>query len=101
MGRPPEASVLDALDVGLIVTDTAGVVVYANPAAVKMYGHPLSALLGANVKERMPALDALLVAFAISLLVNDTPTDVAGYGGLSALLLWAWARSEEREFPLQ
>jgi hypothetical protein len=46
-------------------------------------------------------LDALLVALAISLLVNDTPTDVAGYGGLSALLLWAWARSEEREFPLQ
>ena len=55
MGRPPEASVLDALDVGLIVTDTAGEVVYANPAAVKMYGHPLSALLGANVKELLVA----------------------------------------------
>ena len=46
---------LDALDVGVIVTDTDGVVVYANPAAEKMYGHPLSALLGANVKELLVA----------------------------------------------
>ena len=52
-------------------------------------------------RPRLAVLDALLVALAISLFVNDTPTDVAGYGGLSALLLWAWARSEEREFPLQ
>jgi hypothetical protein len=27
--------------------------------------------------------------------VNDTPTDVAGYGGLAALGLWLFARTEE------
>ncbi|MGZ4619511.1 MAG: SpoIIE family protein phosphatase [Frankiaceae bacterium] len=52
---PPEAPVLDALDVGVIVTDTDGVVVYANAAAENMYGHPLPALLGANVKELLVA----------------------------------------------
>jgi hypothetical protein len=42
-------------------------------------------------------LDALLVALAVSLLVNDTPTDIAGLGGLSAIVLWAWlGRSGER-----
>jgi PAS domain S-box-containing protein len=54
-GWPSEAPVLDALDVGVIVTDTDGVVVFANPAAEKMYGHPLSALVGANVKELLVA----------------------------------------------
>jgi hypothetical protein len=49
-------------------------------------------------RPRVPLLDALLVAYAVSLLVNDTPTDVAGLGGLSALVLWAWWRSGER-FP--
>ena len=46
-------------------------------------------------KPRYAVLDALLVALAVSLLVNDTPTDVAGLGGLSALVLWAWLRSGE------
>jgi hypothetical protein len=46
-------------------------------------------------------LDALLVALAVSLVVNDTPTDVAGWGVLSALVLWAWSRSEERLFRLE
>ena len=48
-----------------------------------------------------PLLDACLVALAVSLVVNDTPTDVAGWGGLSALVLWAWSRSEERLFRLE
>jgi hypothetical protein len=47
-------------------------------------------------RPRYAVLDALLVALAISLLVNDTPTDVAGLGALSALVLWAWLRSGER-----
>jgi len=50
---------------------------------------------------RPPVLDALLVALAVSLVVNDTPTDVAGWGVLSALVLWAWSRSEERLFRLE
>jgi hypothetical protein len=48
-------------------------------------------------RPRLPVLDALLAALAVSLLVNDTPTDIAGLGVLSALVLWIWlARSGER-----
>jgi hypothetical protein len=50
----------------------------------------------AVLKPRRPLLDAYLVALAVSLLVNDTPTDVAGYGGLAALGLWLFASREER-----
>ncbi len=49
----------------------------------------------ACLKPRRPLLDAYLVALVVSLLVNDTPTDVAGFGGLAALGLWLFARSEE------
>jgi hypothetical protein len=55
----------------------------------------------ATRRPRLPVLDALLVALAVSLVVNDTPTDVAGWGVLSALVLWAWSRSEERLFRLE
>jgi hypothetical protein len=46
-------------------------------------------------RPRSALLDAYLVALAVSFLVNDTPTDVAGYGGLAAVGLWLFARSEE------
>lgn len=52
-------------------------------------------------RPRPPVLEALLAALAVSLLVNDTPTDVAGWGVLSALVLWAWARSGESTFRLE
>lgn len=41
---------------------------------------------------RFVAGDALLVALAVSLLVNDTPTDVASGGALSYGVLWTWER---------
>jgi hypothetical protein len=41
-------------------------------------------------RPRLAVLDALLVGLAVSLVVNDTPADVAGYGALSALVLWTW-----------
>jgi hypothetical protein len=41
-------------------------------------------------RPRLPVLDALLAGLAVSLVVNDTPADVAGWGGLSAVLLWVW-----------
>ena len=48
-------------------------------------------------RQRLPVLDALLAALAVSLVVNDTPTDIAGLGVLSALVLWIWlVRSDER-----
>jgi len=46
-------------------------------------------------RPRSALLDAYLVAIAVSFVVNDTPTDVAGYGGFAALGLWLLARSEE------
>jgi hypothetical protein len=49
----------------------------------------------ASLRPRRPLLDAYLVALAVSLLVNDTPTDVMGWGGLAAVGLWLFARSEE------
>jgi hypothetical protein len=52
-------------------------------------------------RPRSALLDAYLVALAISFLVNDTPIDVAGYGGFAALGLWLLTRSEEGRGRLQ
>jgi hypothetical protein len=41
-------------------------------------------------RRRLPVLDAVLAGLAVSLVVNDTPADVAGYGALSAVILWVW-----------
>jgi cytochrome c551/c552 len=53
---------------------------------------------------RRPSVDAFLVAIALSLLVNDTPTDVAAYGALGAgsLVAWEWTRrgQPKRSFRL-
>ena len=72
----------------------AGVVQTWNAALLFALGIVGLAVL-ACLKPRRPLLDAYLVALVVSLLVNDTPTDVAGYGGLAALGLWLFARSEE------
>jgi mono/diheme cytochrome c family protein len=49
-------------------------------------------------------VDAFLVAIVLSLLVNDTPTDVAAYGALGAgsLVAWEWTRrgQPKRSFRL-
>jgi hypothetical protein len=44
-------------------------------------------------KPGLAVVDAYLVALVVSLLVNDTPNDVLGYGGLGAIALWAYLRS--------
>ena len=44
---------------------------------------------------RFPAGDALLVGIAVSLLVNDSPGDVASAGALSYAVLWAYERVRE------
>ncbi len=72
----------------------AGVVQTWNAALLFALGIAGLAVL-ACLKPRRPLLDAYLVALVVSLLVNDTPTDVAGYGGLAAVGLWLFARSEE------
>jgi hypothetical protein len=46
----------------------------------------------ARARPRVAALDAFLVAVAVSLLFNDSPNDVARFGVLAAVTLWAWLR---------
>ncbi len=48
----------------------------------------------ATRKPRTAVVEALLVAIAVSLLVNDTPVDVAGFGALSAMTVASWRRME-------
>jgi hypothetical protein len=45
----------------------------------------------ATRRPRDAVLDALLVALAASLVVNDTPTDVLAFGAIGALGVYAWA----------
>jgi hypothetical protein len=52
-------------------------------------------------RPRLVLVDAYLAALLVSLLVNDTPTDVAGYGGLAALGLWLFARTAEDSLRLE
>ena len=44
---------------------------------------------------RQPAVIAMLVGLGVSLLVNDTPVDVLGYGALGCLALTAWVETRE------
>jgi hypothetical protein len=46
---------------------------------------------------RRPAIVAMLVAIGVSLLVNDTPVDVLGYGALGCLALTAWEETRARQ----
>jgi hypothetical protein len=46
-------------------------------------------------RPRYAVLDALLVALAVSLLVNDAPREVLGYGALSGLALRYWCENAE------
>lgn len=50
----------------------------------------------AALRPRFPAVDALLVAVAVSLVVNDAPTKVAGFGAVVAVALRAWSVSIDR-----
>jgi cytochrome c551/c552 len=47
----------------------------------------------ARRRDRGPVLEALLIAVVVSLVVNDTPVDVAGIGSLGGLALLAWERT--------
>ena len=47
----------------------------------------------ATRRPRAATLDALIVAVVVSLVVNDTPVDIAGIGALGGLALLAWERT--------
>jgi hypothetical protein len=46
---------------------------------------------------KRPSVLALLAGIAVSLLVNDTPVDVLGYGALGCLALTAWEETRAPE----
>jgi len=50
----------------------------------------------AFLRPRVAALDALLVALALSLVVNDSPVDVFGFGALGCAVVWTWGRLAQR-----
>ena len=54
------------------------------------------AWLGIRGRQR-PAIVAMLVAIGVSLIVNDTPIDVLGYGSLGCLALTAWEETRARD----
>jgi cytochrome c551/c552 len=47
----------------------------------------------ATRRPRTPSVDAMIVAVVVSLIVNDTPVDVAGIGALGGIALLAWERT--------
>jgi hypothetical protein len=49
----------------------------------------------AFLRPRLAVVDALLVGLALSLLVNDSPTKVLGYGAIVCAALRAWAVSRD------
>ena len=53
-------------------------------------------VLVARVRPRPALVDAILVALAVSFVVNDTPQDVALWGALGAIALLAFERSRVR-----
>jgi hypothetical protein len=56
------------------------------------FGAALLALV-VRVRDRPPLVNAMLVALAVSFLVNDTPTDVALWGALGALTVLGFERA--------
>jgi hypothetical protein len=79
----------------------SAVAVTANWYSVLLFAASVAALVWlAFRRPRVAVLDAFLLALAVSLLVNDTPVDIAGLGALAGLVLWAWlGRSGERLGP--
>jgi hypothetical protein len=72
-----------------------GVVSSWHAAAVIAVSIPTLVWLGLR-RPRYAVLDALLVAIAVSLLVNDAPREVSGFGALSGLALRFWWENAER-----
>jgi hypothetical protein len=47
----------------------------------------------ARLRPRPATLDAMLVALAVSLVVNDTPQEVMFWGAFGSLTILAWERT--------
>jgi mono/diheme cytochrome c family protein len=55
--------------------------------AVLLFLVSIAGLVVMGVRHRAPTVDALLVGLAVSLVVNDTPVDVAGIGAIGCIAL--------------
>jgi len=53
-------------------------------------------VLMATMRPRRPTVDAMVLAVAVSLLVNDTPVDVVGFGALGCAALLCWESVDSR-----
>jgi hypothetical protein len=85
-----------AEDIGdRLVASAKGVVSTWHSALVVGASIPVLVWVGLR-RPRYAALDALLVALAVSLIVNDAPREVSGFGALSALALRFWHETAER-----
>jgi hypothetical protein len=69
-----------------------GLVSSVHSALIVAVSLPLLAWLALR-RPRYAVLDAVLVALAVSLVVNDSPRDIAGWGALSAVALRFWQES--------
>lgn len=56
-------------------------------------------LFVATRRPRRPVTDAVLVALLVSLLVNDTPGDVLGFGAVAAFVVWRFEARSGRIAP--
>lgn len=85
-----------AEDIGdRLVASAEGVVSTWHSALVVGLSIPVLAWVALR-RPRYAILDALLVAVAVSLIVNDAPREVSGFGALSALALRFWHETSER-----
>ena len=65
----------------------------ASPHAALLALIGLSGLVFLSLRRpRSPVRDAVLVALAVSLVVNDSPLDALGYGSAACTALWSWER---------
>ena len=88
-------TLLDDLDRRLRIS-WAGATSAAHTAFLCLLSLGGLAWLGVRGRGR-PAIVAMLVAIGVSLLVNDTPVDVLGYGALGCLALTAWDETRAPE----
>jgi hypothetical protein len=71
-----------------------GLVSSAHAALIAAVSLPTLVWLGLR-KPRFAVLDAVLVALLVSLIVNDSPRDILGWGALTAAALRFWRESSE------
>jgi hypothetical protein len=72
----------------------------ASPQQAVVFGVSVAALVILALRPpRFPAGDALLVGIVVSLLVNDSPGDIASGGAISYAILWAYERVRSVHSP--